>query len=164
MNTVIFEAFEASPSSEDVLAAENALQWDFPGRAAEIPFDEFLKKSFQDSLATFLEQGSMESLKRFAALSVKAKASVIETRDTTDPALVTQMLMPLLEAVGSSVDVPRIRKRVRDDVNIQNAEFPWRRLPFWLVLRVATQRQLCLTLGNETGRACYKFLIYTILT
>jgi hypothetical protein len=105
----------------------------------------------------------MESLKRFEARSAKAKASVIEARDTTDPALITQMLMPLLEAVGSSVDVPRLRKRVRDDVNIQNAEFPWRRLPFWLILRVATQRQLSLTLGNETGRACYKFLICTVL-
>lgn len=62
---VIFEAFEASPSSENVLAAENAVQWDFPGRAAEIPFDEFLSTSFQESLADFLEQASMESLKRF---------------------------------------------------------------------------------------------------
>jgi Protein of unknown function (DUF3638) len=163
VNTVIFEAFEASPSSEDVLAAENALQWDFPGRAAEIPFSEFLNESFQQSLATFLEQASMECVQRFKAYSVKAKASVIEARDTTNPSLITQMLMPLLEAVGSSVDVPRLRKRVRDDVNIQKAELPYRRLPFWLVLRVATQRQLCLTLGYETGRACYKFLICTVL-
>ncbi|OCK76192.1 hypothetical protein K432DRAFT_428888 [Lepidopterella palustris CBS 459.81] len=163
VDTVIFEAFEASPSSEAVLAAENALQWDFPGRAAEIPFDEFVKEPFQDSLATFLEQASMESLERLEAHSSKAKASVIEVRDTTDPALVTQMLMPLLEAVGCSVDVPRLRKRVRDDVNIQNGELPWRRLPFWLVLRVATQRQLCLALGSETGRACYKFLTCTVL-
>ncbi|MCJ1402282.1 hypothetical protein MMC11_005502 [Xylographa trunciseda] len=162
-DTVIFEVFEASPSSENVLAAENALQWDFPGRAVEIPFDEFLAKSFQESLATFLEQASMESLKRFEARSAKARVSVIEARDTTDPALITQMLMPLLEAVGSSVEVPRLRKRVRDDVNIQNAEFPWRRLPFWLVLRVAIQRQLCLVLGNEPGRACYKFLICAVL-
>ncbi|MAD87212.1 MAG: hypothetical protein CL912_29995 [Deltaproteobacteria bacterium] len=60
----------------------------------------------------------MESLKRFEARSAKANMSVIEARDTTDPALVTQMLMPLLEAVGSPVNVPRLRKRVRDDVNI----------------------------------------------
>lgn len=105
----------------------------------------------------------MESLKRFEARSAKAKTSVVEARNTTDPALVTQMLMPLLEAVGSSVDVPRLRKRVRDDVSIQKSELPWRRLPFWLVLRVATQRQLCLNLGNERGRACYKFLICTVL-
>ena len=81
----------------------------------------------------------MEPLKRFEARSAKAKVSVIEARDTNDPALVTQMLMPLLEAVGSRVEAPRLRKRVRDDVNIQHAEFPWRRLPFWLVLRVESQ-------------------------
>lgn len=163
VDTVIFEVFEASPSSEHVLAAANALQWDFPGRAAEISLDEFLNESFQESLATLLEQASVESLKRFEARSVKAKASVVETRDTTDPALVTQMLMPLLEAMGSSVDVPMLRKRVRDDINIRNAEIPWRRLPFWLVLRVATQRQLCLVLGGDVGRACYKFLMCTLL-
>jgi hypothetical protein len=163
VENVIFEAFEASPTSEDVLAADNALQWDFPGRAAEIPLSEFLQESFQESLAAFLEQASMESLKRFEARSVKAKVSVIEARDTTDPALVTQMLMPLLEALGAHAQVPRLRKRVRDDVNIQTAELPWRRLPFWLILRVATQRQLCLALGNETGHACYKFLICTVL-
>ncbi|KAF7944017.1 hypothetical protein EAE96_010427 [Botrytis aclada] len=162
-DTVIFEAFEASPSSKNVLAAENALQWDFPGRAAEIPMEEFLKESFRESLATFLEQASMESLSRFQAHSFKAEESVIESRDTADPAVITQMLMPLLEAVGSSVDVPRLRKRVRDDVSLQNAEFPWRRLPFWLILRVAVQRQLCLALGNDVGRACYKFLICTVL-
>ena len=164
VDTVIFEAFEASPSAEDVLAAENALQWDFPGRAAEIPLSEFLDESFQESLATFLQDASIEALARFGARSNKANVSVIETRDTTDPALVTQMLMPLLEAIGSSVDVPRIRKRVRDDVNIQNAELPWRRLPFWLILRVAVQRHLCFTHGNENGRAYYKFLICTVLT
>ena len=160
---MIFEAFEASPSAENVLASENALQWDFPGRAAEIPMTEFFNASFQESLATFLQDASMEALARFRARSSKANVSVIEPRDTPDPTLITQMLMPLLEAIGSSVDVPRLRKRVRDDVNIKNAEFPWRRLPLWLILRVATQRQLCLAHGNETGKAYYKFLVCTLL-
>ncbi|KAI9742781.1 MAG: hypothetical protein M1818_003510 [Claussenomyces sp. TS43310] len=163
IDNVIFEAFESSPSLTNVLAAENALQWDFPGRAAEITYEDFCNESFQDSLAMFLEQASMESLARFSAHSTKAKTSVVDWRDTTDPALVTQMLMPLLEAIGSSVDTPRIRKRVRDDVHIQEATLPWRRAPFWLILRVATQRQLCLTLGNDVGRACYKFLICVVL-
>ncbi|KAB8287403.1 hypothetical protein EYC80_010107 [Monilinia laxa] len=162
-DTVIFEVFEASPSSKDVLATENALQWDFPGRAVGISFDEFLKESFQDSLASFLEQASTESLSRFVARSDKAEVSVVEARGTTDPALIVQMLMPLLEAIGSSVEVPRIRKRVRDDVNFHNSEFPWRRLPFWLVLRVAIQRQLCLDLGTKYGQICYKFLICIVL-
>ncbi|RYO81474.1 hypothetical protein DL764_009764 [Monosporascus ibericus] len=163
VDTVIVEAFEASPISEDVLAAENALLWDFPGRAAEIPLDEFLTEAFQQSLAAFLEQASMESLERFEARSVKANVSVIEARNTTHPALITQMLMPLLEALGVRAPVPTLPKRVRDDVNIQNAELPWRRLPFWLVIRVATRRQLSLLLDNDTGRACYKFLICIVL-
>ncbi|PQE19066.1 p-loop containing nucleoside triphosphate hydrolase protein [Rutstroemia sp. NJR-2017a BBW] len=162
-DTVIFECFETSPSSKAVLASENALQWDFPGRAAEVPMEEFNKKSFQESLAVFLEQASTESLHQFRAHVFKARASVIEARDTTDPCLITQMLLTLLEAVGSPVDVPRFKKRVQDEVNIQDAELPWRRLPFWLVLRVSIQRQLCLALGNDSGRAHYKFFMCTIL-
>ncbi|KAK6601216.1 hypothetical protein H4I96_06557 [Botrytis cinerea] len=134
-----------------------------PGRAVGIPFDEFLKESFQDSLASFLEQASTESLSRFVARSNKAEVHVVEARGTTDPALIVQMLMPLLEAIGSSVEVPRLRKRVRDDVNFHNAESPWRRLPFWLILRVAIQRQLCLDLGTKYGQICYKFLICIFL-
>lgn len=90
-----------------------------------------------ESLATFIEQAGAESLERFQAHSRKAKVSVAEVRDTADPALITQVLLPLLEAIGSSVDVPKLRKRVRDDVSFHKALLPWRRLPFWLVLRVA---------------------------
>ena len=66
----------------------------------------------------------MESLKCFEAYSTKAKASVIEAQDTMDPALIMQMLMPLLEIVGSSVNILRLRKQVQDNINIQNAELP----------------------------------------
>ncbi|TAQ90746.1 hypothetical protein B7494_g925 [Chlorociboria aeruginascens] len=148
---VIFEVFEASPPSEDVLAAENALQWDFPGHTVGIPFREFAKKDFQESFAAFLEQASVESLKRFEACSATEEDSVIEAQDTTNPALLTQILMPLLEAVGSAVKVPRFRKRVRDDINTHSAEFPWGRLLFWLVLRVVLHRQLGLIQGDEPG-------------
>ncbi|EAQ92064.1 hypothetical protein CHGG_00299 [Chaetomium globosum CBS 148.51] len=161
---VIFESFETSPSAEDVLAAEGAMQWDFPGRAAQIPLSKFLDPSFMESLTTFMKQASTESLDRFAAHSLKAKVAVMEVRDTTDPALITQMLLPLLEAVGYSPDVPKFRKRVRDDVSFHKALLPWRRLPFWLVLRVAIQRHLCLNFGDSNGRACYKFLICTLLS
>ncbi|KAF2797566.1 hypothetical protein K505DRAFT_358267 [Melanomma pulvis-pyrius CBS 109.77] len=164
-DVVMFEAFETSPPSAEVLASEGALVWDFPDCATQIPLSEFQKSSFQEALADFLEKGSMESLKRFQAHTTKAHTSVVESRDTASPALVTHLLIPLLDAIGSPTDVKasRLRKRVRDDVNIEAAEFPWRRLPFWLVLRVFTQRQLQLSLGNEAGRACYKFLITTLL-
>ncbi|KAI1654401.1 hypothetical protein F4813DRAFT_370697 [Daldinia decipiens] len=160
---VVFEAFETSAVSEHVLAAGHALQWDFPGRSVRLPLSSFANEPFQECLATFLEQASMESLYSLQASAQKANVSITEVRDTTDPALITQMLMSILEAMGSYYQTPMLRKRVRDDVNIQGADLPWRRLPFWLVLRVAAQRHLCLTLGNEQGRICYKLLICLLL-
>ncbi|OCL12896.1 hypothetical protein AOQ84DRAFT_417852 [Glonium stellatum] len=161
---VVFEAFEASPISETVLESKNALQWDFPGSACAIPFPDYIDPSFQESLATFLEQASAESIKLFSARARKAGRSVVEVRDTVDPAIVTQMLMTLLEAKGCRVFPTVLRKRVRDDVCWNDAYLPWRRCPYWLVLRVAIQRQLYLLSGGEIGRAHYKFLICLVLT
>ncbi|KAI1493235.1 hypothetical protein F5X96DRAFT_622924 [Biscogniauxia mediterranea] len=160
---VIFESFETSAVSEKVLAASQALQWDFPGYSVRLPYTEFADQEFQENLATFLEQATTESLYSLSAQAQKAKVSVAETRDTADPGLITQMLMPLLESMGSRFDAPVLRKRVRDDVNLHKGDYPWRRLPFWLVLRVAAQRQLGLRLGSNQGRIAYKFLMGTLL-
>ncbi|KAK0649645.1 hypothetical protein B0T16DRAFT_457038 [Cercophora newfieldiana] len=160
---VVFEAFEASAPAEHVLAAGNAMRRDFPGRSAQLSTQDFADASFQQHLADLLEQASMESLPSLRAHARKAGVAVAESRDTTDPALVTHMLMPLLETMGRQAQVPVLRKRVRDDVSLNHADVPWRRLPFWLVLRVGTLRQLCHTAGDHRGRACYKFLMCIVL-
>jgi hypothetical protein len=163
---VIFEAFEISPPSAEVLASERSLICDYPDCSAQIPFHVFRKPSFQHALADFLEKGSMEPLRSFQALVTKAHTSIVETRDTGSPGLVTHLLIPLLESIGSSVDeaIPRLRKRIRDDANIEVTELPWRRLPLWIALRVGMQRMLQISLGNEAGRAHYKFFVTTLLT
>lgn len=157
--SIILESFETSPTTEHVLAADNALLWDFPGRSVRLALADFNDEKLQESLAAFLEKASMESIHSLQAQARKAGKVVSELRDTSDPALVTQMLMAILEAIGEFATVPTLRKRVRDDVNLlEAASLPWRRLPFWLVLRVAAQRQLELSLG-QAGRACYKLLM-----
>ncbi|KAI8626460.1 hypothetical protein F5Y19DRAFT_223552 [Xylariaceae sp. FL1651] len=161
---VIFESFEASPTCSEVLSRCHALEWDFPGRSAQLSLSEFNDEIFQESLAAFLEKASMEPLYTLQAQTRKAGVSVIETRDTNDPALITQMLMPLLEAKGGPYHAPVLRKHVRDEVAIYEAELPWRRLPFWLVLRVAAQRQLCLAFGSEIGRMSYKLLMCSLFS
>lgn len=161
---VTFEALEVSALSQKVLAAGNALQWDFPGCAVVVPYSDFVNASFQDNLAAFLEQASTESVKRFAAQAHKAGSSVYESRDTVDPSLITQMLMTLLEVYGYQVVPPPLRKRVRDDVCwTSGAEKPWRRSGYWLLLRVALGRHLCTLHGDEAGRAHYKFLFCLVL-
>lgn len=160
---VVFECFELSPTTDEVLAAQNALEWEFPGRSIEISIDIFQEASFQSNLAQFLEQACSEKLQCCAAHTTKAGVPVIESRGTTDPALIAQKLMPMLEALGNHFESTKLRKRVRDDVNINNAEIPWRRLPFWLLLRVATHRQLQSRLGDEDGRAVYKTIMSMVL-
>jgi hypothetical protein len=129
-----------------------------------IPYSVFDNSSFQDNLAALLEQASTESIKRFAARTNKAGSFAFESRDTVDPSLITQMLMTLLEVNGRRIFPPLLRKRVRDDVCwTDGAEKPWRRCPYWLVLRVGLQRHLCTIHGGEEGKAHYKFLLCFVL-
>ncbi|KAH8810980.1 hypothetical protein F5884DRAFT_897492 [Xylogone sp. PMI_703] len=162
---IIFEAFEASPLSEKVLSSEGSLKWEFPGSAASIPISEFNNPLFQDELAAFLQQASTESIKQFAAHTHKAGSFAFESRDTTDPSLITQALVALLEVNGSPYPITKLCKRISDDVCwTDGAENPWRRCPMWLVLRIGVERLLCTMLGNEAGRVYYKFLMCVVLS
>ncbi|KAF2758009.1 hypothetical protein EJ05DRAFT_464946 [Pseudovirgaria hyperparasitica] len=155
---IIIEVFELSPQSTHVLASKGALLWDFPGRAVEVPQAEFVNPHFRSNLARYLEQANRESLSSFSARADKAKASVAESRDTKDPALVSQCLMAILEGLGSPVEPTGIQKRVNDDVNFGTSEIPWRRAPLWLGLRVTSQLQLYRALGDMMGKTYYKLL------
>jgi len=130
-----------------------------PGCAVSVPASKFYEEAFQEALATFIEQASSEPVTKFAAITWKAAATIPEIRDTSDPALISGLLMTILEANGTAVSVPCLRKRVRDTVVFDNARTPWRRSAFYLVLRVAVQRYLYYHLGAEVGRLYYKTLM-----
>lgn len=161
----IVETFEASPPAAEVLAAEKALQWDFPSCAVSVPSAVFEEASFQACLAEFLEKASVEPVKNFAAVTFKARSNAFESRDTATPAVVGQLLMALLEANGRKRRATLTRKRVHDDVCWgDGAENPWRRSPTWLILRVGIQRSLCFLLGGQIGLLHYKFFICFVLS
>lgn len=162
--SIIFEAFETSATSEEVLASDGALQWDFPGQAIAIPHETFLDEDFRHTLVAFLEQSSLETIKQFAAVTTKASASITEVRDTPNPTLVTGWLMAILEASGAYHDTLGLRKRVRDTVSFHKAFKPWRRSPFYLVLRVGIQRHLYKLFGPEKGRVYFKTIMCMFLS
>ena len=164
-NGYIVESFEASAPAAEVLAAEKALQWDFPSRAILVPSAVFEAAAFQVCLAEFLEKASVEPVKQFAAVTLKARSNASESRDTTNPAVVGQLLMALLEANGQTHSPILTRKRVNDDVCWgDGAENPWRRSPTWLVLRVGIQRSLCFLSDGITGLLHYKFFLSFVLS
>ena len=100
---------------------------------------------------------------QFAARARKAGSSPSEIRETARPDLITQLLMAMLEGLGTRIFPPSLRKRVRDEVCWNGGQKPWRRSPFWLVVRVGLQRYLYRLLGGEVGRAHYKFYICHVL-
>jgi hypothetical protein len=95
-----------------------------PGCAVSVPASKFYEEAFQEALATFIEQASSEPVTKFAAITWKAAATIPEIRDTSDPALISGLLMTILEANGTAVSVPCLRKRVRDTVVFDNARTP----------------------------------------
>lgn len=85
---------------------------------------------------------------------------LVETRESADPALISQLLITILEALGHRINPTSLNKRVRDDVIWgPGSEIPWRRAPYWLVLRVGLSRHLDEKLGSEAGHACYKLVL-----
>lgn len=163
---IIFESLQAAAPVRSVLAADHALSWDFPARAVEIPLCIFRDASFQENLSRFLEQASDEAFDRFAPRGSKGGQAVVEIRDCPSPALVNEMLMSLLEGLGNATDVCRINKKVRDDVVLAASDRPWRRSPYWLILRITIRRLLSNLFeqsDDKIGRAYYKFIICAVL-
>ncbi|KAF4338326.1 very large low complexity [Fusarium beomiforme] len=164
--SVIFEEFQTAAPVSDVLKTEHALTWDFPSRAITVRLEDFNSQSFLKNLSQFLEQACSQAFDKFAARASKGGQSVVETRDCPSPALISEILMSLLEGLGSPVHVCRLRKRVRDDVVLGTSEIPWRRSPYWLVLRITLGRILSTMLDDvheAMGRVYYKFIVCAVL-
>ncbi|KAH7018186.1 uncharacterized protein B0I36DRAFT_394922 [Microdochium trichocladiopsis] len=155
----IFEFFETSANREDVMQSPTGtLSWTFPGSAVAVSKATFEDDEFVDTLSGFLEQASMESAKHFTPVVTKAGSSVLESRDTVDPSLITALLTATIDANGQRCQATLLHKKVRDDVCWNNAARPWRRLPYWLVQRVTIARYLQIMFEREPlhGRLQYK--------
>ncbi|KAN0092683.1 hypothetical protein V8E55_003467 [Tylopilus felleus] len=151
-NFTIFESFEVSPKAEDVMTTPGKLICSYPGLAIEIPNAVFENKSFLSELANFLVRMNVDILDA-APTSGKAKSTVIETRDTTHPYYITELLTGILRGVGRPAEIVRITKRVGDDVVWNNSRLPWRRSSLWLLIRVAIQTSLD---RSSVGHDMYK--------
>ncbi|KAG2357480.1 hypothetical protein BDR07DRAFT_1490680 [Suillus spraguei] len=130
----IFESFEVSPDPTAVMGAKGKLICSYPGPAITVPDMNIDNATFPAELANFLVHMD-EDILDAAATRTKAKSTVLEERDTTHPRYITELLTGILRGLGSIADVPRIRKRIGDDVLWDSAKLPWRRSPLWLVIR-----------------------------
>jgi hypothetical protein len=138
-HTMVFEVFEVSPPPEAVMAIEGKLICSYPGPAVELPLDVAQDPSFIEQLANFLVEMDVDQLPDAEATTTKAGSKVPETRGTTHPRYISQLLIMILRGMGNEATVNRITKRIADEVCWDHALNPWRRSSLWLVLRVAIQ-------------------------
>ncbi|EIW79093.1 hypothetical protein CONPUDRAFT_107198 [Coniophora puteana RWD-64-598 SS2] len=157
----IFESFEASPSPDAVMQATGKLLCSYPGPAVSVPNAVSQEPEFLNQLSKFLEGLDEEEFLDAVPHTKKAGVLVPETRDTINPRYVTELLTGILLGFGTPADVPRVSKRIGDDVQWLNAELPWRRAPLWLVIRVSLQTTLSRVTG---GLLVYKSFILFLIT
>lgn len=161
--SVTIECFEASPQSSAVMAAKGALTRQFPAHAVSLPLEVFHDSNFQNELADKVSKLDIEKIQEMMPQSNKGGQKMGEIRDTTNPGLVTEMLMAILASLGEPVVCRQIQKRTRDDVIWKECLCPWRRSALWLAIRVAFQSTLIYALGMEEGTEEYKnFMIFFI--
>ncbi|KAG1750381.1 uncharacterized protein EDB91DRAFT_686470 [Suillus paluster] len=158
----IFESFELSPDPTAVMGAKGKLICSYPGPAITVPDTNIDNATFPAELANFLVRMDRDVLDA-AATRTKAKSTVLEERDTTHPRYITELLTGILRGLGSIADVPRIRKRIGDDVLWDSVKLPWRRSPLWLAIRVSLQTTLERSHG-ALGRTTYKsFMLFSMM-
>ncbi|KAG8217925.1 hypothetical protein J3R82DRAFT_6091 [Butyriboletus roseoflavus] len=151
----IFESFEVSPKAENVMTTHGKLICSYPGPAIEVPNVVFEDESFLSELVNFLVHMNDDVLDA-TPTTRKAQSTVVETRDTTHPRYVTELLTGILRSVGGPADIVRISKRVGDDVVWNNSKLPWRRSSLWVVIRVTLQTSLD---RSNLGHRTYKEFI-----
>ncbi|KAG8953382.1 hypothetical protein FRC03_011783 [Tulasnella sp. 419] len=155
IDSVIFESFEVSATNAAVIGAKGRLRRSFPDPAIQIPLHVFEDPNFQNELARFLAAMHVDVLGS-APVTVKAGNKNVEIRDTPHPRYITQLLTEILRGMGDAAEVPRIKKRIADDVLWLDTLLPWRRSQAWLVLRVALQTTL---FRHDSDHRMYKAFI-----
>ena len=163
--SVIFECFEASPLAEAVTACNGALTRRFPAYAVSVPLGIFDDEHFQRELADKICRLDVEQVEKMIPKHQKAGKTKVQIRDSTDPSLVTEMLMAILASLGAPVKVQQIQKRTRDDALLENRTLlPWRRSSLWLALRVTVQTSLAGILPTTEATIEYKNFMIFLLT
>ncbi|KIN03189.1 hypothetical protein OIDMADRAFT_91014, partial [Oidiodendron maius Zn] len=154
-----FEFFELSPTNKAVISTKGRLRRYFPGPAISVSEERMMDPSFRNALVQLVTSLDVQTPPEAWPVVSNTESDTIQARDTVHPKFVTEMFFGILRGLGKPLDVHRIEKCTRDDVLWDGAVNPWRRSPFWLLLRVAFQTTL--VTGEGRDHTHYKsFMIF----
>ncbi|KAI5807814.1 hypothetical protein DFH27DRAFT_650380 [Peziza echinospora] len=141
---ISIESFEAAAPTAKVMSGERRMLVNYPGPSVTLPDTVFHNPGFAHELAQFLADMNYSEMKNAQRTTQKAQGEHKEIRDSNRCIYITELLTGLLQGVGgvATRSLERIEKRIADDVVWKKALLPWRRSPFWLVMRVALQTSI----------------------
>ncbi|CAE7197584.1 unnamed protein product [Rhizoctonia solani] len=134
-----YEAFEAQAQTEHIMSAPGKVVRHFPGPIVQLPDSVANNHDFIMEVANILVQMNTEIFEEAHPTTRKAGTDVRESRNSINPNYFIQYFFGFLRGMGTTVDSPRVVKRLADEVLWMNAKNPWRRSPIWLIVRVALQ-------------------------
>ncbi|KAF4469857.1 hypothetical protein FALBO_3237 [Fusarium albosuccineum] len=138
-NSVCFETFELSPTNTAAMSTRGRLIRKFPATATEVSRRDFEDNEFQSAVINTIITMSLQTVSEMQTKAKKAKQDHDEERETTDPRIVTELLMSILQGGGKPVTVTGISKNTREEISWRDSKLTWRRSPLWLLIRVGLQ-------------------------
>ncbi|CAE6459581.1 unnamed protein product [Rhizoctonia solani] len=150
-----FEAFEIQPQTEDVMSITGKVVRHFPGPAVELHNLVANDHDFIAEVANILVQMDTELFADAQPTTRKAGTNVRESRNSINPNYFIQYFFGFLRGMGTTINPPRVVKRLADEVLWMNAKNPWRRSPIWLLIRVALQTSFDSTTTYKHFMVCY---------
>lgn len=158
-DNIAFESFELSPLNKCIMTSQGRLRRTFPASLVHIKVERYNEEALQGTIAQTISRMSSEIAEGSQPTARKAGREHNEIRDTSDPSLVTDLLMNILAAVGEPASPLQVTKNTREDVLYEDARLPWRRSPLWLLVKVSMQ--LSFTRLNSTDENLYKnFMLF----
>ncbi|KAF3221818.1 hypothetical protein TWF679_007032 [Orbilia oligospora] len=158
-DTLQFEVFEASPLPEAVVKCKGRLKCIYPGPATTISWEVAKNPRFLKELGAFLSHLDIhEFTAETVSKSQKGGNSLSETRSTINPRYIIELLTGMMRGIGSEIQVKRVIKNIRDEVNWKAAKNPWRRSSVWLIARVALQTTL-----SENQYKCFLLEVVRVI-
>jgi len=144
---VIVEEFELAPLNSAVNGTKGRLVRIFPALALSFKANVFNQPEFLQIIAQTLFTLSYQAAPGMQPQSYKAGKTQDETRDTTQPGMISEFFMNLIKPAGDAVDIRAISKNTRDEVLWLNTKLPWRRSPLWMLIRITLQ--LCFSRSSS---------------
>lgn len=160
-DSIHFEIFELSPLNKAVYSTRGRLRRTFPGAAVSLDLRDFQQDGCQETIAKTLAKMSSQAAAGMQPQARKAGRDHDEDRDTTHPAMVSELFLGFLRAFGEEVDVPVILKHTREEVMWSDSRSPWRRSPMWLLIRVTLQ--LVFSRSATGSRDVYKEFMVVLM-